>query len=570
MRFNCGPTITILLFLLSITGCATVNTPAPAAAFVEAPAIPPPRNANDDVVETLVTTAFQLGTLPVPIDVEEDGAIPPGMTTTVPMTANRLVERAINDLLQNSRGVLRTWASRSHVYFPMIEKTFAEEGVPDELKYLALQESSLNPTVRSSAGAVGLWQFMAATAKSEGLRIDSWVDERRDPEKATRAAAKHLKALNESYQGSWHLSLAGYNCSYRCIMRSVEKAGRTIENPPTFWEIYPHLPQQTREFVPRFIAASLIVSNPEQYGIHVDDLGQELAYDIVKVQGMLGLDDAAKYAGTDLATIRNLNPSLLKASLPDGTDPYELKIPLGSFDRFVSAFHARPPTGTKGAGEYEVKNGDSLDRIARNYKINIEDLRRANNMSNNLIHAKQKLLLPGLGSSRETRLASDSREFVAYNEHNFKPIKLGQEFQLVRQSGSTEREPLMAVSLSQADPDEGALSLVPTIYKVRPGDSLGSISRRFGVSIASIQKGNNLKGNALRPSQELTIHAAAEASTSVVAEAAAAEKKKSYEVQLGDSLSDIARRFRVSVDNIKRWNRLSDNRIFPGMSLLVN
>ncbi len=570
MRFNCGPTLTILLILLSITGCATVTTPPPAVVFIEPPAEKPVRKTNEDVVETLVTSARQLGTMPVPIDVEEDGEISPELTTTVPMTANRLVERAINDLLQNSRGVLRTWASRSHIYFPMIEKTFAEEGVPDELKYLALQESSLYPTVRSPAGAVGMWQFMAATAKSEGLRIDQWVDERRDPEKATRAAAKHLKALNESYQGSWHLSLAGYNCSYRCIIRSVEKSGRTIENPPTFWEIYPHLPQQTREFVPRFIAASLIVSNPEQYGIHVDDLGQELSYDIVKVQGMMSLDDAAKYAGADLATIRNLNPSLLKGSLPDGSDPYELKIPLGAFDRFVNTFKANPSKGAKGTGEYEVKNGDSLDRIARNYKINIEELRRANGMSNNLIHPKQKLLLPGIGSSKDIHLVSDSREFVAYSDHDFKPIKLGQEFQLVRQSGSTDREPLMAVSLSQAEPDEGALSLVPTIYKVRPGDSLGSISRRFGISIASIQKGNNLKGNALRPGQELTIHTAAEASTSVVAEAAAAEKKKSYEVQQGDNLFDIARRFRVSVDNIKRWNRLSDNRIFPGMSLLVN
>ncbi len=567
MRFNCGPIIAILLILLSITGCATIPPPVPVVAVTPAPEPPAPK-ADEPVVETLVTTALELGTQPVPVD-EEEGDVEP-VDTVVPMTANRLVERAINDLLQNRRGVLRTWAGRSHTYFPMIEKTFAEEGVPDELKYLALQESSLYPTIRSSAGAVGLWQFMAATGKGEGLRVDQWVDERRDPEKATRAAARHLKALNESYQGSWHLTLAGYNCSYRCITRAVEKTGRSISNPPTFWQIYPHLPQQTREFVPRFIASALIVSNPEQYGIFVDDLGQELAYDLVKVEGMLTLDDAARFAGTDLATIRNLNPSLLKGTLPDSNEPYELKIPLGSFDHFVSGFKARPPKAGKSAGLYEVKNGDTLDRIARSYKVSVDELRRINNLGNSLLHAKQKLLLPGIGSSREVRLLSQNREFVAYGENDFKPIRLGEEFQLVRQSGSTEREPLMAVSLNKTEPDEGALSLVPTIYKVRPGDSLGSISRRFGISIASIQKGNNLKGIALRTGQELTIHSAAEVSASVVAEAAAADKKKSYEVQQGDNLDGIARRFKVSVENIKRWNRLSDNRIFPGMSLLVN
>src|SRR5688572_13051849 len=260
------------------------------------------------------------------------------------MTANRVVEKSINHFLQNRQSLLRTWISRGQIYFPMIEKIFAEEGVPDELKYLALGESSLTPTIRSTAGAVGMWQFMAATARSEGLRVDSWVDERRDPEKSTRAAAQHLKALNESYNGRWHLSLAGYNCSYRCIKRAVELAGGTLENPPSYWDIYPNLPRETREFVPGYIAASLIVSNPSLYGIEVEDLGQEFAYDIVSIQGMLSLEEAARLAGTDMATIRNLNPALLKSTLPEGDEPYDLKIPLGGYDRFVAAFNQAMPS----------------------------------------------------------------------------------------------------------------------------------------------------------------------------------------------------------------------------------
>ncbi len=566
MRLTNSPAIAIALISLAISACTSVP---PATVSEAPPAAAKPNGVNEPVVENLVTAARRLGSQPVPL-VEEDGAVQP-VTTTVPMTANRIVERAINDFLQNRRSVLRTWASRSHTYFPMIEKAFADEGIPDELKYLALQESSLYPTIRSTAGAVGMWQFMAATARSEGLRVDEWVDERRDPEKATRAAAKHLKALNESYNGNWHLSLAGYNCSYRCITRSVERAGGSIEDPPTFWQIYPHLPQQTREFVPRFIAASLIISNPEMYGINVQDLGQELAYDIVAIEGMLSLEDAANFAGTDLATIRALNPALLRASLPEGDAPYELKIPLGTYDQFVEAFNAAAPQGVPGAGEYTVVSGDSLDRIARRHGITVDELRRANNLSSNLIKPKQKLLLPGIGSSQSIRLASTERRFVAYGEPEFKPIKLGDEFQLVKQSGSTDEAPLMAVSLNlQVDPDEGALSLVPTVYKVRRGDTLGGISQRFGVSVASIQQNNNLKGSTIFPDQELTIHAAAQPARTVASETESSENSKTYQVQSGDSLYQIARKFGVSVDSIKRLNGLDNNRIYPGQSLSLN
>lgn len=566
MRFSPSHLTGCLLILLAISACSTV--PVVQETVVSAPPPAPRRGVDEPVVESLVSGARRLGNQPVTV-VEESGEVQP-VTTTVPMTANRLVELAINDFLQNRRSTLRTWASRSHTYFPMIEKVFAEEGVPDELKYLALQESSLYPTIRSTAGAVGMWQFMAATARGEGLRVDEWVDERRDPEKATRAAAKHLLALNKDYQGNWHLSLAGYNCSFRCIARSVERAGGSIENPPAFWQIYPFLPQQTREFVPRFIASSLIVSNPEMYGILVQDLGQEYAYDIVEIDGMLTLDDAARYAGTDVATLRNLNPALLKGSLPDDPEPFALKIPHGSYQQFVEAFNSNPPKGAPGTGIYVVKSGDSLDRIARSHGLSVDELRSANNISGTLIRPKQQLVLPGHGSSSDIRIASQGAQSVAYGPAEFKPIKLSEEFQLVRQSGSTEEEPLMAVSLNLIEEDEGVRSLVPTIYKVRRGDTLGGISRRFGVSVASIQQNNKLDGSTIFPDQELTIHAAAEVSASVVVDAKVAETKRTYQVQNGDNLYGIARRFGVSVDSIKRWNGLRDNTIYPGQSLQLN
>jgi len=477
------------------------------------------------------------------------------VTPTINMTANRVVERAINDHLQNRQTLLKIWIERSHTYFPMIEEIFAEEEVPDELKYLALGESSLRPTVRSSAGAVGMWQFMYGTARASGLEINTYVDERRDPEKATRAAARHFKELYESYNGNWEMVLAGYNCSYRCITRAARRAGKSIEDNPSYWEIYPFLPRETRGFVPKFIAAALIVSNPEMYGIQAEDFGQEIAYDIVEINGMLSVEAAAILTGTDIGTIRALNPELLKASLPDQAEPYALRIPLGTFDRFVRAFDNLPVEEKVSPSEYIIVRGDTLDRIARSFETSVDELKAVNGIRGHLIHPGQKLLIPGNGISTTIALASREHKSMAYGENQFKPIKLRDEFQLVELSGSTDAAPLMAVTLS-ADVEDNLM--VPTIYQVRGGDTLGIIAERFNVSVREIQQWNNVRGTTIYINQELTIHSVG------------ATPVTTYRVQRGDNLSMIARRFGVSIESIKRRNGLRNNMIFPGQDLSIN
>lgn len=520
--------------------------------------------SRNRIIESLVSEAGQLGDSdidgqPVESSSEEPAidqeVLPQPITPTINMTANRVVERAINDYLQNRRTQLKIWIERSHTYFPMIERIFEEEGVPDELKYLAIGESGLRPTVRSSAGAVGMWQFMYGTARSAGLEINTWVDERRDPEKATRAAARHFKELYESYNGNWELVLAGYNCSYRCITRAARRAGKPISEQPTYWEIYPFLPRETRGFVPKFVASALIVSNPEMYGIQVEDLGQEIAYDIVEVQGMLTLEAAAMLAGTDLATIKNLNPSLIKATLPDQAAPYQLRIPLESFDRFIRAFDSMPQEAKVSPGEYVIKRGDTLAAIAHSVDTSVEELKAVNGIRGHLIYPGQKLLIPGSGVSTNIAIASRERRSVAYGESKFMPIKLRDEFQLVELKGSSNEAPLMAVSLS---PDVEDDMLVPTIYKVRAGDTLGQISERFDVSVRDIRQWNNIRGTTIYINQELTIHSGA------------AQPVTTYRVRSGDNLSIIARRFGVSVENIKRWNNLRSNLIHPGQDLSIN
>jgi len=519
---------------------------------------------EDQIVETLVSAAGDFGDADIdglqrePVTEEEavlQAQPTEPVTPTINMTANRVVERAINDHLQNRQTLLKIWIERSHTYFPMIEEIFAEEEVPDELKYLALGESSLRPTVRSSAGAVGMWQFMYGTARASGLEINTYVDERRDPEKATRAAARHFKELYESYNGNWEMVLAGYNCSYRCITRAARRAGKSIEDNPSYWEIYPFLPRETRGFVPKFIAAALIVSNPEMYGIQAEDFGQEIAYDIVEINGMLSVEAAAILTGTDIATIRALNPELLKASLPDQAEPYALRIPLGTFDRFVRAFDNLPVEEKVSPSEYIIVRGDTLDRIARSFETSVDELKAVNGIRGHLIHPGQKLLIPGTGISTTIALASREHKSMAYGENQFKPIKLRDEFQLVELSGSTDAAPLMAVTLS-ADVEDNLM--VPTIYQVRGGDTLGIIAERFNVSVREIQQWNNVRGTTIYINQELTIHSVG------------ATPVTTYRVQRGDNLSMIARRFGVSIESIKRRNGLRNNMIFPGQDLFIN
>jgi len=543
---------------LFITACSNFQVAQPE------PDTQPSGIAQAQIVETLVSGAGDLGDADIdglqrePVT-EEDAVLQAQqtepLTPTINMTANRVVERAINDYLQNRQTLLKIWIERSHTYFPMIEEIFAEEGVPDELKYLALGESSLRPTVRSSAGAVGMWQFMYGTARSSGLEINTYVDERRDPEKATRAAARHFKELYDSYNGNWEMVLAGYNCSYRCITRAARRAGKSIEDNPSYWEIYPFLPRETRGFVPKFVAAALIVSNPEMYGIQTEDFGQEITYDIAEINGMLSIEAAAMLTGTDEATIRALNPELLKASLPDQAEPYSLRIPLGTFDRFVRTFDSLPQEEKVSPSEYIIVRGDTLDRIARSFDTSVDELRSVNGIRGHLIHPGQKLLIPGTGISTTIALASREKKSVAYGENQFKPIKLRDEFQLVELSGSTESAPLMAVTLS---PDVEDNLMIPTIYKVRGGDTLGIIAERFNVSVRDIQQWNNVRGTTIYINQELTIHSVG------------ATPVTTYRVQRGDNLSMIARRFGVSIENIKRWNGLRNNLIFPGQDLSIN
>jgi len=261
-------------------------------------------------------------------------------------------------------------------YEEMMKKIFREKNLPEELFYLALIESGYNPTALSRAKASGIWQFVSQTAKRYGLRVDKWVDERRDPEKSTYAAAEYLKTLHGLFN-SWDLATAGYNAGEGKVMRAMKNARSN-----DFWEISKHryLKQETKKYVPMFLAAVTIAKEPQKYGFTDIAYHPPLVYEKVKVPPSTSLALIARAAETDLAEIRSLNPALIREKTPPTPPSFDIKLPVGKKDAFEKNFSLlSQPSGKK--SQHRVCSGETLTRVAKKYQIRLQDLCAANELS---------------------------------------------------------------------------------------------------------------------------------------------------------------------------------------------
>lgn len=355
-------------------------------------------------------------------DVEADELQSPD--TEVTMTVNEKVKASMATLLENPHRHLYPWLRRSATYFPMIEHVFAEENVPDELKYLALVESGLNPHAYSRARAAGLWQFVASTGRRYGLTVNPWVDERLDPEKSTRAAARHLRDLYEMF-GDWQLALAGYNCNPLVIRRAVRKAERRLDREPTFWDIYDDIPEETRNYVPTYIAAALIVSNPAKFDLRRVDPGPRYTFDYVPVKGTLELDAVAKLAGADVSSVQALNPELRRDRLPPSREPYYIRLPYGTYQTFLENYASLPERRKSETVTHEVRPGETVGRIAQRYGVKWQSILKVNGMSSGNIEVGQELAIPPVSyrGNQELITAAEGEPMrVRYGSRFTRPI----------------------------------------------------------------------------------------------------------------------------------------------------
>ena len=482
--------------------------------------------------------------------------------SVVPLVENHEVKNHIAYLWIKHPEVMETWLKRSEKYFPMMKKIFKEEGVPTELVHLAMIESGLNPGARSYARAVGMWQFIRATGSVYGLEVNWWVDERRDPEKATRAAARSLKDLHNIW-GNWYMALANYNVSPARLRRAVRRSGGSKD----FWKISRYLPRETRGYVPSFIATTLIAKHPTEFGFKKDYGIQPYSYDVVKIKGSVDLSILAKCAGITVDSLKKLNPELLRWATPPGPNAYPLKIPDGKKDTFLAAYSKVPDSDKKEVMVHTVHRGETLGYIAHHFGTSVHALYAANKGLSRIIYPGQKIVIP-LPPGSKRQIQAD------------RPSLSSKTVYASRQRTTRRSRPSNTTLLW---------------YRVKRGDTIGHIAEWYDTDAWKIRSWNHT-GNLIRVGEKLRIYVpngdadyykginrmsfaqkqarerrshSSNSSTSNV-KMASSDDYTSYTVKRNDSLYDIANAFNTSISEIKRVNHLRSSRIYPGQTLLIS
>ena len=296
----------------------------------------------------------------------------------IPLPINQYVEKNLTFLMQITPKFTRSCLANSSKWLPMINRIAKEEGMPAEIAFLAMVESGLKPTAVSKSNAVGMWQFIRGTADMYNFRMDEWMDERRDPEKATRGGLRHLKDLYTKF-GDWHLAMAAYNCGAGGVKRAIQKSG--LENP-TFWDIRPYLPKETKDYVPLYIAMALINLQPEYYGFNLKELNyqEEYAYEKFELKEPVSIKALSECANVDMKDLLAINPELLQNTTPPDST-YTLKLPVSTKNLFAARFATLTPEQKQPWLNYVVQKKESLSEIAQRYKMSTEDLATANNLS---------------------------------------------------------------------------------------------------------------------------------------------------------------------------------------------
>lgn len=309
----------------------------------------------------------------------------------IPIVINGKVEQFIHYFQTKIREKFITWLGRSEKYIPFMKNVLKEHGLPEDLVYLALIESGFNPYAYSKAKAVGMWQFISLTGKRYGLRVDWWVDERRDPEKSTIAAAKYLKDLYDMFE-CWYLAAAGYNAGEFKIINAIKRY-RTED----FWKLthYKYLKRETKDYVPLMIAAALVAKDPEKYGFTEVEYQEPLRYEKVKVPALTDLSLIAKACDTSLEEIKDLNPEIQRRVTPPNEPEYEIKIPFGKRELFLEKFETLQPLEKFGFKTHLVKKGETLKSIARRYRVDLEPMLEINSLNpTSKISKGMTLLIP--------------------------------------------------------------------------------------------------------------------------------------------------------------------------------
>ncbi len=441
----------------------------------------------------------------------------------IPIVINEKVEHFLHYFQTTARNSFSNWLARSEKYIPFMREVLKETGLPEDLVYLAMIESGFNPYAYSKSKAMGPWQFIYLTGKRYGLKANWWVDERRDPEKSTIAAARYLKDLYDMFE-CWYLAAAGYNAGENKIAIGMKRY-RTED----FWELtkYRYLKQETKHYVPQMIAAALLAKDPEKYGFIGIEYQEPLRYDKVMVPPAMDLRLIAKACEFTVEELKELNPELRRWCTPPDAPEYEIKIPFGKKDLFLKNFESLRPGGKTSFKTHIVKKGDTPQQIARLYSVELEPILEMNRLQKrSRLSVGTNLLIP-LPKEKEIKPG---------------PLAPKPSVEKGRPSGSEE-----------------------ITYIIKKGDTLWSIANEMGVNIGALSAWNKLHPEKkLMPGDQLKIIVVEGAPPPVALRNEKGKKEIIYVVKTGDSLWSIASKYNVSISEIKNWNNLDGNdRIYP-------
>lgn len=462
-----------------------------------------------------------------------------------PIIRNKQVEMYLHLFQNGQRKQFARWLSRSTTYLDMIEEELAEADLPLDLVYLAMIESGFNQLARSRSKAVGLWQFMHGTGKQYHLDIDKYVDERRDAQKSTKAAVSYLSDLYKEFN-DWHLAVAAYNGGPGKIRYGLKKF--KVDN---FWELASkkYLSLETKRYVPKLIAALIIAKEPEKYGFTDIEYTKPLQYDSINVGPGVSLEAIAMISGSSIKEIKRLNHELRQNMTPANRAGYQVNIPVATAEiarNNFSRLHSIVSTGYK---THSIRKGDTLTKICKLYGVNKTTLLKVNNLRSNNLVSGQNLRIP------------------------FSTIKYK-----ILPEGST-----------------GAMAAYKdnlVLHMIKPGETLSRISNEYNVPVEMIVAWNGLKNShSIRSGQQLALYidSGSHVQVTQITDSSgklaknhiftlSADRKKRhvspaeemfqwYNVQDGDSLWGISRKFSASTSDIKKWNNLKSNLIHPGSKL---
>ena len=453
---------------------------------------------------------------------------------TLPIEFNERVMQEIQYMSTRAHDFTEASLSRKTAFEEMIYAKIDSMGMPRDLIFLSLVESGYKIKAYSRAKAAGLWQFIPSTGKRYGLYQDFWMDMRRNPELSTVAAMRYLKRLHDEF-GDWLMAMAAYNCGEGCVRRRIRelKEDTLWDSTKTisYWDL--NLPKETMHYVPRILAAMTIGHYPEHYGMDVEKR-EPVAFDTVTVVEFMPLDQVAKAAGVDTKTIQELNLELNRWCTPPKESGYVMRIPEGTRDSFLVAYEKMDKKSWSRWQYHKVMSGENLGKISRKYGVSVKDIQSANHLKNTRIRCGQTLMIP-LPSS-------------AYNSNSSK-------------------------NSTQTNSSQSSKKSSVRTYKVKSGDNLGSIARKFGVSVSQLQKWNGVDGSAIRAGQVLYVEKPVEKPVEK-AIAKSVEKKSEgnfikHTVQSGESLWDISRTYGVTIEQIVEWNKKKSTKVKAGEVLRI-